>query len=291
MDESSRLIAIDASSAILDVARQKAADLAGRRIFFRTERALPRLPFAADVYDLVVSNLGLAESPSPSKTLRDFTRVAKPGGRVVATLPLAGTWQEFTDLYREVLVKHDKLPILARLDQWLAALPDVATVEELARRRRPRRRARRRRGVHAALQERARVLLRARRRVRPAPRLEGDRRHRPGAAGRVLVHQGGDRRLLRRSRLRGDHPRRLSLGQEGRAAAAILAAAEEPESLTTGEVSWSRPTTPTCRRATSRPSRRSSRRKRPRSSTPFAGRETTAPRSEFQGRPPSAGPV
>src|SRR5262249_15082746 len=84
MDEQSRLAAIDASSAFLDVARQKAADLAGRRVFFRTERARPRLPFAAEVFDIVFSNLGLAESPSPSKTLRDFTRVAKLGGRVVA---------------------------------------------------------------------------------------------------------------------------------------------------------------------------------------------------------------
>jgi len=129
MDEQSRLVAIDSSSAFLDIARQKAAELTGRRIFFRTERAQPRLPFAADVFDIVVSNLGLVDVASPIKTLRDFTRVAKLGGHVLATLPLSGSWQEFTDLYREVLVKHDKLAILARLDQWLAALPDATTAE------------------------------------------------------------------------------------------------------------------------------------------------------------------
>jgi SAM-dependent methyltransferase len=129
MDEQSRLIAIDDSSAFLDVARQKAADLAGRRVFFRTERARPRLPFATDVFDIVFSNLGLGEATSPTRTLRDYTRVAKLGGRILATLPLAGSWQEFTDLFREVLVKHDKTALLARLDRWVAALPDPATAE------------------------------------------------------------------------------------------------------------------------------------------------------------------
>jgi SAM-dependent methyltransferase len=129
MDEHSRLVAIDSSSTFLDLARQKAAELAGRRVFFRTERAEPRLPFAAEVFDIVFSNLGLLEAPSPTRTLRDYTRVAKPGGRVLVTLPLAGSWQEFTDLYREVLVKHDKGEILARLDLWLATLPEAGTVE------------------------------------------------------------------------------------------------------------------------------------------------------------------
>jgi ubiquinone/menaquinone biosynthesis C-methylase UbiE len=130
MDEQSRLVAIDASSSLLDVARRKAADLAGRRIFFRTERYLPRLPFAADVFDVVVCNLGLPEAPSPSRTLRDFARVAKPGGRVIATMPLHPSWQEFHDLYREVLVKHDQQQMLERLDKHLASLPDVDAAEE-----------------------------------------------------------------------------------------------------------------------------------------------------------------
>jgi ubiquinone/menaquinone biosynthesis C-methylase UbiE len=130
MDEQSRLVAIDSSSALLDVARKKAAELPpGRRIFFRTERAQPRLPFTADVFDIVLSNLGIVEFPSATRALRDFARVAKPGGRVLASLPLKGSWQEFHDIYREVLVKHDKHPIIERLDKFIAGLPDRANVE------------------------------------------------------------------------------------------------------------------------------------------------------------------
>src|SRR3954465_7515506 len=56
MDEQGRIIAIDASSPMLDEARAKAGALSGKRIFFRSENALPKLSFTDDVYDLVVCN-------------------------------------------------------------------------------------------------------------------------------------------------------------------------------------------------------------------------------------------
>ncbi|HEX2685101.1 MAG TPA: methyltransferase domain-containing protein [Kofleriaceae bacterium] len=132
MSEGSRLIAIDESSAMLDVVRRKVAELGplGKKgVFFRTESAVPKLSFADDVYDLVVCNLGLAEMPSIEVALRDFARVVKPGGEVRCTLPLAGTFEEFHDLYREVLVKHDKHDALERLDSHIARYPTFERVE------------------------------------------------------------------------------------------------------------------------------------------------------------------
>jgi ubiquinone/menaquinone biosynthesis C-methylase UbiE len=136
MNDGSRLIAIDASSAMLDVARRKVADLGplGKKgVFFRTESAVPKLSFADDVYDLVVCNLGLSEMPSLEVALRDFTRVAKRGGEVRCTLPLSGTFQEFHDLYREVLIKHDKHDALDRLDRHIARYPSIDRVERCMR--------------------------------------------------------------------------------------------------------------------------------------------------------------
>jgi ubiquinone/menaquinone biosynthesis C-methylase UbiE len=132
MSEGSRLIAIDASSAMLDVARRKVADLGplGKKgVFFRTESAVPKLSFADDVYDLVVCNLGLDEMPSLEIALRDFARVAKRGGEVRCTLALARTFQEFHDLYREVLIKHDKHEALERLERHIDRYPGVDQVE------------------------------------------------------------------------------------------------------------------------------------------------------------------
>jgi ubiquinone/menaquinone biosynthesis C-methylase UbiE len=135
MSDGSRLIAIDASSAMLDVARRKVADLGAlaKKVFFRTESPVPKLSFANDVYDLVVCNLGLDEMPSLEAALRDFARVTKPGGEVRCTLPLAGTFQEFHDLYREVLIKHDKHEALDRLDKLVARYPTIDHIERCMR--------------------------------------------------------------------------------------------------------------------------------------------------------------
>jgi ubiquinone/menaquinone biosynthesis C-methylase UbiE len=132
MRDGSRLIAIDASSAMLDVARRKVNELGplGKKgIFFRTESPVPKLSFADDVYDLVVCNLGLNEMPSLEVALRDFARVCKMGGEVRCTLPLAGTFQEFHDLFREVLIKHDKHEALDRLERYIARYPTIDHVE------------------------------------------------------------------------------------------------------------------------------------------------------------------
>ena len=132
MSDGSRLIAIDESSAMLDVVRRKVAQLGPlgtKGVFFRTESALPRLSFADDVYDLVVCNLGLPDMPSIDAALRDFARVAKPGGEVRCTLPLDGTFEEFHDLYREVLVKHDRHDALERLRHHVASYPSCELLE------------------------------------------------------------------------------------------------------------------------------------------------------------------
>lgn len=133
MTDGSRLIAIDESAAMLDVVRRKVSALLGPRsargAFFRTESAVPQLSFADEVYDVVVCNLGVAEMPSLADALADFARVAKPGGEVRATLPLAGTFAEFHDLYREILVKHDKYDALDRLDAHIATYPTYAEVD------------------------------------------------------------------------------------------------------------------------------------------------------------------
>src|SRR5205085_2200930 len=89
-----------------------------------------RLSFAADVFDVVISNLALQDLDDPQRALVEFARVAKPGGRVIATLPLAGTFSEFTDLFREVLIKGDRTEALERLDGYLAMMPDTQRAQD-----------------------------------------------------------------------------------------------------------------------------------------------------------------
>ncbi|MCB9554913.1 MAG: methyltransferase domain-containing protein [Deltaproteobacteria bacterium] len=123
LDDGGRVIAIEAIGALLDVARKKFGELSGKRIFFRTETLSSKLAFADEVYDLVVSNLGLLERDDPPAAVCEFARVTKPGGHVAITLPLAGTFAEFYDVYREVLTKADRDDLLAKLEAHVARMP------------------------------------------------------------------------------------------------------------------------------------------------------------------------
>lgn len=129
MDGEGRIIAIDPSSPMLDEARNKAGKLSGKRIFFRSEAAAPRLAFTDDVYDLVVCNAGLDEFDEPDVAVREFARVAKPHGRVAVTLPLSGTYGEFFDLFRETLIKLERQDALDRLEAHLTRYPPLEQVE------------------------------------------------------------------------------------------------------------------------------------------------------------------
>jgi ubiquinone/menaquinone biosynthesis C-methylase UbiE len=127
LDDQSRIIAIESSGPLLDVARSKAGDLSGRRIFFRTEHLSDKLSFADDVYDVTFTNLGLEDWQRPiEEVLADFVRVTKPGGQVLVTLPLRGTWSEFFDIYKEVLTKHDKHDVLEKLEEHIEKYPEPA---------------------------------------------------------------------------------------------------------------------------------------------------------------------
>jgi ubiquinone/menaquinone biosynthesis C-methylase UbiE len=125
MDEQGRIIAIDTSSPLLDEARAKAGKLSGKRIFFRSEAALPKLSFAEEVYDLVIANAGIHQLDDPEPQVRECARVAKVGGRVAITYALAGTFGEFHDLFREVLIKGDYKDAIDRLDAYLTRYPPL----------------------------------------------------------------------------------------------------------------------------------------------------------------------
>jgi SAM-dependent methyltransferase len=128
----SRLIAIDPSRAMLDLARRRVHAAQPHRqsdVFFRTESWFGGLWFADQVYDVVVSNLGLSEVADPGNILRDFARVTVLGGEVRCSLPLAETFREFHDLLGEILLRHDDHAALDRLHDYLSHCPTVTEVE------------------------------------------------------------------------------------------------------------------------------------------------------------------
>ena len=128
LDEASRLLAIDGSPALIALAdAAKIKHPAGSKVTFHVADAVPPLPVDDAAYDLALSNLAVGEASDPRATIGELHRCLKPGGRVLMTLPLQGSWAEFLDLYGDVLTEQGKREGLAALTAWKAAVPDAAT--------------------------------------------------------------------------------------------------------------------------------------------------------------------
>lgn len=125
LDADSRIVAVDSSPAMIDVAGAVEPSLAPRVVYQAAD--ISPLPVPAGSCDLAYSNLAFGELPKPAEALADFTRVLKPGGKALVTMPLRGSWAEFLDLYRDVLREHGKHDALATLQAYEKTLPDAAT--------------------------------------------------------------------------------------------------------------------------------------------------------------------
>src|SRR5690606_20739177 len=79
-----------------------------RRVYFKAGDMDDVPSMANATYDLATANLVLGEQVVDWKAaLAELMRVTKPGGQVLATLPMHGTWEEVEDLFEELLRDED----------------------------------------------------------------------------------------------------------------------------------------------------------------------------------------
>ena len=124
LDDASKILAIDASPALIELAEAaRPRPETGAKISFQVADPVPRLPADDAAYDLALSNLALADAPSPKAAIADIGRCLKPGGRAIITLPLQGSWTEFLDLYGDVMTEQGKHDGLAALGAYRDGLP------------------------------------------------------------------------------------------------------------------------------------------------------------------------
>jgi ubiquinone/menaquinone biosynthesis C-methylase UbiE len=125
LDADSTLAAVEETPALLALARAKVIADAGVRGRVSLDAGAPGALSVADAaFDAVVSNLAVAEAPDRAAALSEAVRALRPGGQLVLTLPLRGTWAEFLDIYRDVLRENGRAEALAALDGYVAGLPD-----------------------------------------------------------------------------------------------------------------------------------------------------------------------
>jgi len=131
LDDRSHITALELSAPLAAQARAKLATVPGvgsRVTIHQSATPLhPTLALPDSVFDICVSNLGLAEADEPARTVVELASMLKPGGELVLTAPLRGTWAEFLDIYRQVLRDGGKGVSLAGLEAYVAAQPDGDT--------------------------------------------------------------------------------------------------------------------------------------------------------------------
>ena len=99
-----RIVALEPSAELMERAREVVGGTGGGKVFFRSHDPSTKLPFAEETFDITLAHQGLTIAEGFEAALAELARVTNPGGRVMAVLPLAGTWTEVLDLLDEVLV-------------------------------------------------------------------------------------------------------------------------------------------------------------------------------------------
>jgi ubiquinone/menaquinone biosynthesis C-methylase UbiE len=123
LDESSRIVALGRDPWLMQVAKTRVRPEWKRRVYFKAGDIDDVTGMNDATYDLTIANLVLGEQVVEwQPALAELVRVTKPGGQVLVTLPLFGTWQEVEDLFEEML-----------RDEGMRK--EVATLQQLRRRR------------------------------------------------------------------------------------------------------------------------------------------------------------
>lgn len=131
LSEGGRVIAVDPDQALIDLARRRAsADPDGRRLFFKCEAA-DELHFGDEVFDYVVGNLVLGELDG-SAALPEMRRVLVPGGRLLLTQAMSGTFEEALDILREISVKNERGSLGQRVETVAQKYPTRLELTRLA---------------------------------------------------------------------------------------------------------------------------------------------------------------
>jgi ubiquinone/menaquinone biosynthesis C-methylase UbiE len=109
-----RVIAIDRDQGKLELARRRTREDDGRRVFYKTVTA-GETRFGDDVFDAVIANLVLHEVGDEDAVIDELHRLLVPGGRLFATRPLAGSFAEVMDMFREQAVAHEDAELASRI--------------------------------------------------------------------------------------------------------------------------------------------------------------------------------
>lgn len=109
-----RVVALEPQETLRNLAKARLSAFSDR-VYVKPGEFADITEMGDGTYDLVVANLVLGEAHDLGVALRELLRVTKPGGSVLLTLPMDGSWEEVEDLFREVLRTADQKDAARRL--------------------------------------------------------------------------------------------------------------------------------------------------------------------------------
>ncbi len=123
LDDSTRVIALDPSEPNLALARARMRPQWKKRVYFKPGDVTDVTAMGDDSYDATVANLVLSQAHDWPSVVAELVRVTRPGGEVLATLPMHGSWAEVEDLFYEVLLQEDLPDAMRRLSRLAQLRP------------------------------------------------------------------------------------------------------------------------------------------------------------------------
>jgi SAM-dependent methyltransferase len=123
LGEGSRVLALEPDETLIDVAKSRVRPEWKGRVYFKPGALDEVASMAPATYDVVVANLVLGEGVDLGVVLGELCRVTRPGGHVLATLPLWGTWGEVEDIFSEVLRDAGLVGAQRRLERFRGLRP------------------------------------------------------------------------------------------------------------------------------------------------------------------------
>jgi ubiquinone/menaquinone biosynthesis C-methylase UbiE len=126
-----RVLAIEPDDTLIELARTRMRPEWKNRVYLKVGNFDDITAMADDSYNLVVANLVLGDAGDLGSALTEMIRVNRIGGRILATVPIAGSWNEVEDIFAEVLRDaglHDAVRRLDRLRELRPTGPKLASI-------------------------------------------------------------------------------------------------------------------------------------------------------------------
>jgi SAM-dependent methyltransferase len=121
------LVGVDASGPAIDLARSRAASLAGAQASYVVHDALPTpLPDASFTHAFSVHPI--CRAAQRQALVSELRRLLHPGGQALIAFPLRGSFPELNDMGRECALKQDMMNLSGAIDAAAVRRPSLETV-------------------------------------------------------------------------------------------------------------------------------------------------------------------